>query len=248
MRRRESFRLRGVCGVFLLAGLLTSCSASNPLPLLEKRFGGFPQYSVILEDMRVGGNFFREYEHRYKVVYAEEQPGSEGLVFRDRLTDWTRVDEDFYRRYDSCLGMTILTEDGGAKASGGGSKSACYPAGYRYVGNDRYGSWRSRSTGGYGWVFFPRYSRMGRTFGMPDESIGRSDWDAYRDHRRRREPYFGPDQKYGTQGSYTKTTHRSFFERQKARKAASRRSFTDKVRNRAGRAGSYRSRGGRGGK
>jgi len=102
--------------------------------------------------------------------------------------------------------------------------------------------------GGYGWVFFPRYSRMGRTFGMPDESIGRSDWDAYRDHRRRREPYFGPDQKYGTQGSYTKTTHRSFFERQKARKAASRRSFTDKVRNRAGRAGSYRSRGGRGGK
>ncbi|MCP4568556.1 MAG: hypothetical protein GY841_13345, partial [FCB group bacterium] len=82
--------------------------------------------------------------------------------------------------------------------------------------------------------------------------VYRSRYKKYKSHRSARTPYFGHNNKYGTWGSYTKSTHRSFHQRQTARQQAKSQSFSRKVQSRTRRSGmsGFRSRSGgsRGGK
>jgi len=239
MRRPTFFFLLAFAVVLASAG----CAGHHdPLDTLRQDLAPYAQYSVILEDMRVEGNFLPDHEHRYKVVLAEK--GGEEPTFRDRDTGWVEVSDEVYDRYRQCLGMTVL-----AKSEEGKVTRDCYPPGYRYVGNSRYGRWRTDSRGGSFWEFYGKYALMRTMFDMGTGSIHRRDWDGYRDARTTGRPFFGNERQYGTGGSHTQKTHPTFYERQKARQAAKKSRFSDKVSKRVNRSrGSSSRRGSRGGK
>jgi len=82
-------------------------------------------------------------------------------------------------------------------------------------------------------------------FGMVSRPVYRSDYGAYNDYRKSNRPYYGSKNQYGTNGTVTKQTNKSFFQRKMARQKMAKQSFAQKVRSRAGRSQSpFRSRGG----
>lgn len=241
--RRRAFP---VCGLALLLAVV-GCATSDPLARLERELAPYPEYSVVLQDMKEGGNFTDNFYHQYRIVYGVREAGAEETAFQDRLEDWTPVKEKVYRQYAPYLGMTILSkgEDGAVSRAQG-------PAGFQYVGNPRYGRWRNSGSGGSFWEFYGKYALMSHLFGTFRQPVHRGEWNDWRSARQSRQPYFGRDRRFGTEGSYTKTTHRDFFERQRIRQQAKRQSFNDKVKQRVRRSSmsSTRSRssGSRGGK
>ena len=217
-----------------LAVLASGCSGAkpeNPLVDLRERLHSESDYSVILADMRSDRGLFSSiYFHRYQIVVGEKM----------ETTSWTQVSKEMYRRYESLLGMTILS-----KSPEGEVTEAAHPPGYQYVGNSRYGSWQRDRSGGSFWVFYGQYALMRDLFGLGSRRVYRNDWDDYRSYRQQRRPYFGPKQEYGTNGSHTKKANPSFFERKKATQTRSKEKFGNKVSRRVGRTKtSSRSRGG----
>ena len=58
----------GFLFLFIIAPMLTSCTSSRPIDRLQKELANYPEYSIILEDMKDEGNFFTDSFHSYKVV------------------------------------------------------------------------------------------------------------------------------------------------------------------------------------
>ncbi len=251
--------------VFALVLVLSGCDEpSNPLDDLQRQLDVYPEFSIILDDMREDGNFFTEYFHRYKLVWAESLPDEAGgeLSLQDRTTEWIQVPETVYGRYEPFLGMTLLSKQADDEIS-----SAHFPPGYQYVGDTRYGEWRTDNSGNSFWSFYGKYALMSHLFGALQGPVYRGDWDGYRDYRRQYRQagwgradrrtssgpirgYFGSNRQYGTRGTVTQRTNPTFFQRQQARQASSRSRFSNKVRDRVSRSRSSgaRSRGRRGGK
>ena len=168
------------------------------------------------------------------------------MAFSDALLSWQRVPKSVYRRYQPYLGMVIL-----AKGEDGKVEETFAPPGYRYVGDQRYGHWRSDSRGGSFWAFYGKYALLSHLFGTRNRPIYRNDWGAYRSARQARKPYFGSRGEFGTQGTYTRTTNPTFYERQKVRQQSSKDRFSRKVQNRTQRSrmsGTRTRSSGRGGK
>ncbi len=92
---------------------------------------------------------------------------------------------------------------------------------------------------------------MSHLFGTRNRPVYRDDWGGYRSSRQAGKPYFGSQRQYGTQGTYTKTTNPTFYERRKVRQARSNERFSRKVRDRTKRSsmsGTRSRSSGRGGK
>lgn len=226
-------------GLLPLAVVL-ACTPPDPLLRLQKELDVYPEYSVILEDMRVDGNFTKDYYHQYKVVIGQQLPGRDEIQMRERVLDDERVSKEFYRRHADHLGMVLLS-----KTQNSDVNTVPQPAQYRYVGDNRYGQWRSNGSGGSFWEFYGKYALLSHVFGSRDRTIGRGEYDSFRTARSAGRTYYGPSKQYGTNGSVTKTTHANFFARQQARQAAARSSFQSKVRSRASSSRSSSSRGGK---
>ena len=225
--------------------LLTACGARSPIDKLQKQLDQFPEYAIILEDMDERGNFFPDYYHRYKLVYAEPVARGDSLMYRDEITDWYKVDKRTFQKYYNYLGMVIAS-----KTREGGKLESQYPPGYQYVGNPQYGRWVQDNSGNSFWEWYGKYAFFSSMFGMFGRPIYRSDWNMYRDYSTRGRPYFGKNREYGTSGSYTKRTKKTFFERQRAKQMARKARFSDRVRTRVRRSrmSGFRSRSFRGGK
>lgn len=236
----------------LSAALILSCARQQPLERLEKELSQYPQYSVILQDMREEGNFIKEYYHQYRTVVGKPNNGRDSLVFRDETLDWVRVDDAFYNRHLENLGMVIA-----AKSPEEGEAESPYPPGYQYIGDSQYGQWRTDNDGNRFWEWYGKYAFFSALFGMYNRPVSYNDWSTYRDYRQRGRPYYGPretsgDYRYGTTGTQTKQTNPNFYERRLARERARQTSFSEKVKNRVRRSNmsgtrsrSSRSRGGK---
>ncbi|HSR66818.1 MAG TPA: hypothetical protein VLU25_02660 [Acidobacteriota bacterium] len=222
--------------LIILVSLATSSCRRDPLDGLQDQLREYPRYSIVLEDMDREGNFFTDYYHKYKLVWQE--PGEDGQL-RSRETDWERVDKSTFRRYEDCLGMALRSKGGQGDVS-----QDCYPAGFQYLGDRRYGRWRTDSRGNTFWEFAGKYAVARAIFNWGDRNIGRGEWDSYRTARQNSRPYFG-NGTYGTSGTHTRKMRPNFFQRRQAREAARKASFGQKVRSRAGRSRSSgaRSRG-----
>jgi hypothetical protein len=201
----------------LLAGLILlifGCTKPpSPLNDLIRSLKEEPTYSIILDDMQTEGNFVRSYQHKYQVVADEFET----------TTDWQKVDKKTYARYEPYLGMTIMSKQDGKLDSTAG------PAGYEYVGNEKYGRWQTDSSGRSFWVFYGQYRLLSDLFG--GRPIYRSDYSTYTSYRSQGRPYFGSGNQYGTTGSVTKKQRPNFYAR-KMNKSAS---FGNKVNKRIGR-------------
>ncbi len=214
------------------AALSLSCGGEGrqPLQQLVRSLNHLPEYSVILEDMRIEGNFFREYGHRYKVVEGTKSDSSAGdLSFKTSTTDWERVNRRDYETYQRYLGMVIASKSSDGKAQQGTG----YPPAYNYVGNSRYGQWRQDRSGNSFWEFAGKYAVLSAVFNMGSRRVYRNDWNGYRDNYSSGRPYFGRGRQYGTEGSFTKRSNPTFFQRRVQRQQASQRRFSDRVRSRS---------------
>lgn len=219
-------------------GLGGCSSPPDPLSNLERQFANYPEYSVLLEDADTSGTFFKTNHHRYKVITGQEDSATGEMAYSTQVTDWYPVEKDLNAKLLPLLGMVVLS-----KTAEGVSRTP-FPPGYQYVGNSRYGNWRTDSEGREYWDYHPRYSSVW----LPLYPIYRTDWSGYRTARSSNRPYYGRtptgSSLYGRDGSVTKTTHRSFFERQQTRQAARKSGFAEKASRRVGRSSSSRSRSG----
>ena len=228
-----------------LLAVTLACSPPDPLERLRQQLARYPLYSVILQDMKTEGSFSVDYFHQYKVVVGEQVAASDDVSFSDNLMAWKRVSKSHYQRYQPFLGMVILSKDKDGKVTG-----SQFPPGYQYVGDQRYGHWRTGSSGGSFWEFYGKYAMMSHLFGSFNRPIYRNDWNSYRTTRSQGRPYYGANKEFGTKGSYTKTSNPSFYDRQKVRQQRSGDRFSRKVSERTRRSNmsSTRSRStGRGG-
>ncbi len=198
--------------VFLAAG----CKEPDPpIEKLQRTLKSSPEYSIILEDMKTQGDFFRQYFHRYRIIKDNE----------DRTTGWLRVPKAFYRENRPFLGMVIAgkIEDRETRIVA--------PPGYQYAGNRRYGSWRETSEGGLYWEFYDRYALFGNVFGAI-EDINSDDYKLYKAAVYSKTPFFGSNNQYGTNGSRTRLYKPRFYERKRNVDTLKRASFSDRVKQR----------------
>ncbi|GAX59712.1 ABC-type proline/glycine betaine transport systems, periplasmic components [Candidatus Scalindua japonica] len=218
------------CVLICVVMTLQSCGAKrSPIEQISANLKNTPEYSIILEDMEIRGSVFKQYYHKYKVIIKDNI----------QYTGFTRVSEPYYRNNENYLGMSLLskTEDGYIKTPS--------PPGYQYIGDSRYGEWKQDRSGNSFWAFYGQYMFMSHMFGMVNRPVYRSDYSAYTDYRKKNRPYYGSKNQYGTNGTVTKQTHKSFFQRKMARQKMAKQSFSQKVKQRAGRSQSpFRGRGG----
>ncbi len=220
---------------FLLSILLilTGCGDDDPpLENLQEALRHAPSYSILLENMKEEGDFFKTYYHKYRIVQDD----------KSRSTEWLKVPKEQYRLYEPFMGMVIAGREEGE------SLKDPAPPGYQYVGDTRYGRWRRDDRGRSFWEFYGKYAMLQNLFGGWYRPIYRDDYDAYRYSRSRGVPYFGRDQQFGTRGSVVKAAKPDFHARRMASEQRQKTSFLDKVGKRIGRSrNSLRSRaGGRG--
>ncbi len=220
MRSSPQFRPRiKILALGLLLALAGCGEIPPPLDEIEAALKGSASYSIILEDMKEEGNFFKEYYHRYRVVQDETA----------NTTDWLQVPEEVYRANEALLGMTIAGQKDGEELP------AAAPPGYPYVGDPRYGSWQTDSMGRTFWAFAGGMA-LGRLLDMGRyPPIYQSDYEAYTDHRARRSPYFGRSNEYGTYGKVEQKARPDFYARRMARESQKRSTFLNKVSERTGR-------------
>lgn len=221
--------------------LLGACGSKSPIERLQNELSAYPEYSIMLQDMREEGPIVPEYFHRYKLVYGV--PGvqnPDSLEYISSLTDWIEVPEQFYKDNQNYLGMVLASKSRDGKVS-----NDKFPPGYQYVGNPQYGQWRQNSDGTSFWEFYGKYALMSQVFGLLSGGpIYRNDWNMYRDYRQSNRPYFGTNNRYGTFGKATQKTNPSFFERKKMRQSTQRSNFLNKFKSRVSRGtqSTYRSR------
>ncbi len=205
-------------------------SPSNPLEKLQRELDLFPQYAVILADMREDGwGFFANYHHLYRIVYMENNS--------KESTPILPVSKSLYQKYQPCLGMTILSRDKDGVVS-----DVPQPPAYQFVGDPRLGQWKTDESGQQVWQWIGSYLILSSILDMVDgrHRIRYHDWSEYRTSMERRKPYFGPRDAagkttYGTGGMWTEKKFPSFFERQRARMAAQKANFGQRVAENMGR-------------
>ncbi len=199
---------------------------TEKLKVLQK---DVPTYSILLEDMKEEGNFFKTYFHKYRVV--QEQDGW--------TTDWLEVPGNYYNMNEQFLGMCLVTKKEGE------FNNEATPPGYAYVGDSRYGNWRRDDRGGRFWEWYGKYALFSSMFGGWYRPVYMRDYDVYRGHRSRHRPFFGRNKEYGSSGSITQKTKPSFYTRFKSKQSSARSRFLGKVSNRVGRSsGGFRGRAG----
>lgn len=209
----------------------------NPVDTLIGRLGTDHDYSIILDDMDVDGNFVKSYRHKYRIVEIIDS------VPEETHTDWMEVPEDYFWANENNLGMELA-----AMQDGDLSKTAAPPGYHNYVGNSRYGRWNTNGRGETFWSFYGKYALLSSLLNMGSRPVYRNDYSDWSGNYRGRRPYYGPMQggsyKYGTNSAYTRQNKPNFFARRQA-KDGFRRSSSRTTRT-SGRSssGSFRSRGG----
>lgn len=166
-------------------------------------------YSVILADMDYQEDVDKYY-HKYRIIIEENNPNLSEDQLRDTIvspddvkivdTDWKEVSPITFDEYKEDLGMTILSKKDGVL-----DKNSS-PAGVdNYVGNPRYGHWRTDSHGNSFWAFYGRYRLFSDLFFGPRYGYGygypRHHWNDYNSNYRSKKSYYGKDKSFGTKSA-----------------------------------------------
>jgi len=191
----------------------------RPLETLKKTLKSEPTFSILLDDMREEGTFFKTYYHRYLVVLPDESA----------KTRWFQVSRDYYNKNIKFLGMTLLTKKEGTY------DNTASPPGYGFVGDETYGRWREDSNGGSFWEFYGKYALMSSLFRGWYSPIHQNDYRSYQRYRSNRQPFFGSRKQYGSSGKIVKATRPGFYSSRMSSLNAKKNSFLKKFTQQIGR-------------
>lgn len=136
-----------------------------------------------------------KYFHKYMIIENGEKKES----------DWVEVSEAYFEQNEDSLGMDLESKPFGHYNDEAIKVAA--PAGIAYVGNPKYGNWKSDGSGGSFWEFYGKYRLFSDLLGT--DRYNRSDWDDWHTNYRGRKPYYGEtddDQERFGSGSTTSQT------------------------------------------
>lgn len=135
-------------------------------------------------------NLYTKNYHKYTIIEDGKK----------RETGWEEVTPDYYEKNFENLGMEIVSKPYGFYDDEKIVTAA--PAGMAYVGNSKYGEWKTDSSGNSFWHYYGMYSFMNDIIGAGSR-YSSSDYDYYRDKRKHNTGYYGRSGEYGTYGSKT---------------------------------------------
>lgn len=221
----------GVFGFFVViaifSAMLQNCGGSgrttkSPVDLIIRDMNDVERFTILLYDMDVEGSFVKTYKHQYQVITE----GTDGEPVKQQ-TQWYEVDKKFFERHQSHMGMEIAS-----KSPEAGVQKEVAPPGYsNYVGNSRYGQWRTNNDGSSFWEFYGKYAMLSSLFNLGTNPIRRSYYDDYRNYRGSGRTYYGPttngNRYYGTGSRFNKSYNQSSTWSRKASQS----SFKNRVRN-----------------
>ena len=193
--------------------IFASCGGSreerfvkNPVDNIVRDMPTDRVFSIILYDMNVEGNFRERFFHQYRIL-EETEPGTP----TERITDWMEVDERYFKQHQDDMGMELAS-----RGEDGQLVKSVSPPGYNnYVGNEKYGRWRSHSNGYSFWEFYGQYAFMSAMFNTLNYPVRRSYYDDYRgNYYGRGRSYYGPrttsgGSYYGTRSDYNRNSRRT---------------------------------------
>jgi len=250
-KKSQGFFFAIMIGVAFIFFGATRCNNSssggyekNPVDLLIQDMMDHNSFSVILYDMDLqSAGWSNQYMHKYLVLKTLDSSSSPEQFY----TDWQPVNQSFFNQHKDHLGMELASKKEGEAVN----KETAPPGWGSYVGNERYGEWKTNSNGETFWSFYGKYMFMSSMFHLATRPIYRSYYnDYYGGYYGRGRTYFGPtvggSSYYGTNSSYTQKTRPDFFTRRKQKNGFTSTSSSRRTRSssRWGGGGSYRSRGG----
>ncbi len=193
--------------------LFASCGGSreerfvkNPVDNIVRDMPTGTVFSIILYDMNVEGNFSERFYHQYRII-EEKEPGKP----EERTTDWMEVGERYFKQHQDDMGMTLAS-----RGEDGELVKSVSPPGYNnYVGNEKYGQWRTHRDGYSFWEFYGQYAFMSAMFNTFAYPVRRSYYNDYRgNYYGRGRSYYGPrasngSSYYGTNSNYNRNSRRT---------------------------------------
>lgn len=218
-KARQYFWLILLGLVFIVFGLArcgggssASSYGGESLAELKSKYAKADAYTILLNDMDVQrSGWSSDFLHKYRILETEDS------TVNTHTTDWTKVDESFFRKHENDLGMELVS-----KTEDGTITDNVAPPGYsNYIGNDRYGKWKTDNSGNRFWEFYGRYMFMSSMFNLMAQPVYYPYYNTYRGSYFGRRPYYGPTFSgrpyYGTRSSFTQKQRPDFFQR-RARK------------------------------
>lgn len=239
-RFENSTRLINWASVTLVVALVGCGGPRDPVQTLSRDLSRYPEYSLMVEDIRIQDGFYPDYFLRFRMLTAAGQKvdGRDTLTYEDRVTNWYEVSEHVFGRYENFVGMVVASKTRDGRMT---DVRQAHPPGYQYVGNPQYGSW---GAGGF-WQFYGQYALMSHLMG--GWRVGRDDYTDYRRNHERGRAYYGPSERgrpaFGSRGSVTEKTRPAFYRRQNQRMQSGGRAFSNRVQSRMGRTSSGWGRG-----
>jgi len=114
-------------------------------------------------------------------------------------TDWEEVENDYFWANEGNLGMTLVSKPDGKFEDE--SDTVASPPGMDYIaqpvmtdgrptGSNRYGEWRTDSSGHSFWHYYGQYAMFNALLGR-DRGYGYDDWNRWNGGYRGRKPYYG---------------------------------------------------------
>lgn len=223
--------------MIVLVMTLTQCGSGTskkgfvkePIDILIRDYSTTNNFSIILFDMDYD-EASDAYRHQYQILAEPLPPGDTTIV--TTTTDWLKVSDAFFDKHMDDMGMEIAF-----KKDGKVEKKTAPPGYSNYVGNEKYGQWRSDNSGNSFWAFYGRYAFMSSMFNMMTYPYYRSHYNNYYgSYYRSGRPYYGPRNSsgayaYGTSSARNKS-------RSTARWNSRSNSFKSNVRSKAKRSAS----------
>ncbi|WP_231373959.1 hypothetical protein [Aureivirga marina] len=166
----------------------------TPVDKLIVKYMDVPTYSIILADMN---SEKEEYFHKYKIILEKATGVKDSLDIESQTTGWEKVSPTFFENNINNLGMALVT-----KTDGKLDKIAS-PAGFNnYVGNPKYGEWKTNSSGESFWSFYGKYALLRDILGFNSYPVYRTSWYDYDRNYRGRSSYYGSGKySYGTKST-----------------------------------------------
>lgn len=248
--------------ITLLLLIFTACGGGSrneyeetPIDKFIKKYGydeKIKTFSVTLKDMDLDENT-DIFKHKYQLVFNPE----DSTNAKTEETDWYDVSPEFFNKHVDNLGMELLSKTIGEDGRPDIEKTPAPPGYKNYVGNEKYGQWKTDNNGNSFWAFYGQYMFMSTILNMASGPIYRRSYMDYDRNYRGSSAYYGSGaggtKRYGTGSSHAQKSNPNFHQRRMNKVSNFKRSYASnpsRYRSSSGsRSRSYsRSRGGRFGK
>jgi hypothetical protein len=168
-----------------------------------------------------------KYYHKYQRIVGPKA----------KNTGWMQVSRKMFMAHQNHLGMTLYSKPSGVMHDD--SIVLASPPGYVYLGNPKYGKWKTKGSGKSKWKFHDKYAYMKPLFFAAGLAATYAAWKMYREYRKKRRVFYGMGGViwYGTRSARNRRRYKHYYKRKarrarRARRSGSRRSGRSSRRSR----------------